>query len=292
MKVMIGILMVSLLMTGCAMFDRWIPGESNSSYVQNVSDLISYGVDNNWMNINPQELGNALISDGKCTMTSIEFLGWGQSGYYDNPEPLFDKFDKFIAAMRARKIWVLVSICNGNKGLGKYGDDRKGLDQYKPQLIKVVSYLKSKGPEGIIIQPVGETQDATGRWFEQYCAQQFVGFKLCWNNNSRPSAAPAGWWTFAYHPASTSDKGKARGITITDHSGILRQGETNSMDGIQRQLNIGGDLFGYADANKLESYTKEVLKTKDRGFGHYGFGHKKIDHDTIKAIGRAVSAVR
>lgn len=286
MRRVLGVL-AALVLSGCSSID--IPSDTNPEYVGSPSGLISYGIDNGWMDIDAGELGDALVGDGKCTMTSIEFLGWADRGYYKDPTPLFAKFDDFLSAMRKRKVWVFVSICNDNKGLGKYGDDNNGLDKYKTQLTQVVAYLKSKGPEGLIIQPVAETRTSTGSWMEQYCVQQLVGFKLCWNHGSRPTSAPSGWWTFAYHPGSLSDKGKPNGLTITDHSAALREGEVVPEI---RAINIGGDLYGYADPVKLEAYAKEVLKTKDRGFGYYGFGHKKIDKEAIKAIGQAVKAVR
>lgn len=265
-----------LLIVGCSTISGWFGGSSgNKEYKWNVADMVGYGIDNYWMNVSPSDIAKS-VSDKKLTITSIEFLGWASSGYYENPTALKEKYKALVEQTRKYKVVLFISICNDNKGSGKYGDNTKALNLYTAQIRQALQIILDEGSEGVIVQSVAETRTSAGQSFEAEANNRLAaaGFKTCWNRGSRPSSSN-GCNYFAYHPASVSDAGPVGAIVVTDHSAILTQ------------LNIGNSLYGYGDPAKVEPYASKVHQN-GRAFIYYGFGHKTIDKDTIKAIGNVL----
>jgi hypothetical protein len=166
---------------------------------------------------------------------------------------------------------LMVSIVNDNKGLGKYGDNHKGIDQYRKQLERAVDIIAETGPKRVLVQPVGETRTDTGRWFEKYCIDKLTGFQLVYNGGSRPANTPAGYHAFAYHPATVSADIPKDALVVTDHSQLL----------IELQ---GGDLYGYSSPNVLKKYAEQSISAGN-SFIYYGFAHKKIDKGALEVLG-------
>jgi hypothetical protein len=205
----------------------------------------------------------------------IEYFGWASSGHYGNPGGLERPYRDLLAWCRARRLWLFVSVANDNKGSGKYGDDRRGLDDYLGNIDRAVRSIRDQGREGVLVQPVGETQTDAGRKVEAMCRQQLVGWRLVYNGGSRPRVAPAGYWRAAYHPASVSAPVPKGVINVSDHSGILVQ------------LQVGG-LNGKADLRALGAYAAAQRKA-GIPFVYYGFGHGTPDEPAIRELGKLMA---
>jgi hypothetical protein len=130
------------------------------------------------------------------------------------------------------------------------------------------------GPVGVIVQPVGETFTADGKAFEARCRAGLPGFRLCYNGGSRPTGAPGGYQFFAFHPNTTAQAIPRGALNVSDTGGILSQ------------LNQGGDVYGLANPAALEAYAGRQWKA-GTDFVYYGFGHKKVDVEALKALERA-----
>lgn len=262
---------------GCSILDK-ISTPSFKKYEYDVSNILGYGPVNHWASQDFEKWLNFQVQNN-VNWATIEFFCWNdlnddQSGYYNNPEALREPYRKLIKECRKRKIVLLVSIVNDNKGSGKYGDNKKGLAYYKSQTRRGREIIFEEGPEGIVIQPVAETQTNEGQAFESetIALAHQNGFKTCWNNNSRPTNSN-GCTYFTYHPPSTSNIGAAGSIVVVDHGQILRE---LSKD--------GKNVYGPYDPIKISNYAAKV-SAEQRGFVHYGFGDKQVDFDAIKAIG-------
>jgi hypothetical protein len=299
-------LMLVCLLTALVIGGGCISIPYTHDYGKAPHELRGAGVDNCWMNIDPWEQAR-LLRESDCNFTSIEFLGWPSvtgRNYWENPDPLKDKYEKYMKAMRAYRITVLVSIMNDNKGTGKYGDDGKSVSHYKTQIRRARDIVIGEGKEGVIIQPVGETRTGDGRVFEvetiQICAQR--GFKTCYNRGSRPGTID-GCNYQAHHPFKTTDMGPVGCFVITDTGSILSildtyanqgepalmmmNGESTSLNELEtlRLLNTGG-LYGPANKAAVETHSRSVKQAGNRAYGYYGFGHKKIDKGAIEAVGK------
>lgn len=261
----------------CSVLDR-MNSPSFKEYEYNIKNILGYGPVNHWASQDFEKWLDAQVRNNVNWVT-IEFFCWNspqedRSHYYENPDNLKKPYQKLVKECRKRNIVLMVSIVNDNKGSGKYGDDKKGLAYYKSQIRRGREIVLEEGPEGVVIQPVAETQTNEGQTFESETidlAHQ-KGFKTCWNNNSRPTNSN-GCTYFAYHPSSTSDIGVEGGIIVVDHGQILRELSKN-----------GKDVFGPYDPVKISSYAAKV-HAGQRGFVHYGFGDDQVDFDIIKALG-------
>ena len=249
-------------------------------FARDVSDLVGYGVDNFWHTIDPVKLAGLLLKAG-LTMTSIELMGWSTSPFFKSPHLCEPLLNAFVAAMRAAKIVTFISVVNDNKGHGKYGDDHTPASSYDRAIRQCREYVRQLGPEGLIIQPVAETQTDWGRAFEVDTVRIFKasGFLTCCNDGAGTQAPKHGEAHNALHHGSTSNVGTDGDLVIGDHGMFLRA------------VNIGGDVYGMGDPAKVEAYARKVRVAGRRGFGYYGFGHRAIDEATIAAIGRGWGAV-
>lgn len=263
------VIMMSLL---CGCFSKKIDRDSRAGLHK---QFVGYGDVNHWYEGNISKKLDLLVKYG-VGCYSIEFFGWGESDKYAVPDELEKKWQELVQAARARRVTVMVSIVNDNKGLGKYGDNKKRLAEYRSQLERAVEIIAATGPERILVQPVGETRTETGRWFDGYCVDKLapLGFELIYNGGSRPRNAPHGFHAFAYHPATTSSTIPQGAIVVTDHSRILSE------------LQKGG-LYGYAKPEQLELYAKKCI-SDGHSFIYYGFAHKQVDVDALKALAKVL----
>ena len=234
-------------------------------------DVLGYGPVNHWMLVDPHALATALAAAG-CNTTHIEFLGWAETSQYENPALLYPKAKAFIGAMRAQGITTFVNLCNSNVGSGKYGDQEARLSSRNAAWFQpVLDFWQYEiGPDHIILQAVSEWGD--GREFVEMTHEQWPG-RVSWNQGSRPTCTPDGYWALDYHPFHITDIGPTgtQTIVVTDTGAILHE-----LGGFQQ----------HADPKVLEDYARRCHQA-GRGFLYYGFGHTTIDHKAIRAIGRA-----
>ena len=225
-----------------------------------------YGAVNNWFSINMAAQADVVAEYG-VDVYHIEFFGWADTR--TDLDKIKPKYIELLAECRKRNVVLFVSVFNDNSHLSKYGN--------KPW-IPSLEYLKSsltfiieQGGEGVIVQPVAETQTSVGSKFEAYgkTALANAGIKSCYNKGSRPSSPPAGWTYAAYHPNTTSAKIPAGAICVTDTGSILRE--------------LGG--YTKFDAAKVTAYGDKVLKTWKRPLILYGFQHTVLDREAVQALG-------
>jgi len=150
----------------------------------------------------------------------IEFIKWIGTGLPDlNATKLH--YAALLEACRRRRVTLFVSSFNDNAHLSKHG--RVGRATPKKYLEQVAAIILAYGPEGVVVQPVGETQTEVGKWFEQHWKAVGKGFPLVYNGGSRPTRVPSGYKYAAYHPRSTSDTFPAGLVAVTDTGTILHE---------------------------------------------------------------------
>ena len=241
-------------------------GEREYVYFDNAR-CAGYGAVNYWHTLPAAEQA-AAISDAGLDVYHIELLGWADARI--SPEAARQPYLDLLAECRQRKVVLFTSIFNDNSHLSKYGNTPRAPSL--STLMQSLVYILEAGPEGQIVQPVGETQTSTGKQFETAAgaALRQAGFKTCWNSGSRPSSPPSGWDYAAYHPTSTGKVIPKGAACVTDTGAILVQ------------------LGGYAQFNAaaVESYGRQCLDEWKRPCILYGFQHKAIDIDAAQALGR------
>ena len=226
-----------------------------------------YGAVNFWHRLDPKAQAEA-IADRGLDVYHIELLGW--AGSRISPDQAREPYRKLLSECRKRKVVLFTSIFNDNSHLAKYDNS-----PYKPsyaELHKCTQFILSEGAEGQIIQPTGETQTGVGKRLQNddgYILKD-AGFKICWNQGSRPSAPPAGWDFAAYHPTSTGVTIPSGAVCVTDTGQILRQ--------------MGG--YSQFNASAVESYANQCLNGWRRPCILYGFLHQAIDTAALDALSR------
>ena len=211
----------------------------------------------------------------------IEMSGWGS---YKNKQ-WTDKwvsevkswYTWLLTECRSRKLWLFVSIVNDNMGKGKYGDTGPSLEKAYSCAQKLAKVVKAGGKDGVYVQPVAETQSASGKKFEQYCIKQLAGFKLVYNGSAgHPKKAIAGMQNYATHPSSISASNPKDAFVVSDHGKIIRE------------LNIGGGLENHGDPSKVRAWAKKVKSQGCPVCAYYAFKVKDYDAGTIKALAEAI----
>jgi len=259
-----------------------IPGASGS--ISSPADVRGYGVVNGWMGWSESKraaFATSLKASG-CTATHIELMGWADTSAWGSEASIDKRLEQareFIGSMRAKGIVTLVNVVNANVGSGKHGDDKKWPVSKIPDawFRRIIDYLADKiGAEMVIVQPLSEHSGSKALSWANYAKARWPG-RLCWNEGSRPTSHPAGYWAHEYHPATTSDVGKGAGcIVTTDHSSVLRDAP------VLRQL---GTWTGNTDYAALAAYRAKV-QASGRGFLHYDFARRgDFDAKAVETCG-------
>ena len=237
-----------------------------------------YGPVNRWPDVPGFELARTCAAKSVAAV-HIEFFCWAPDGnpsrYYENPDDLEAPFRSLVRACKLTNRILFVSVCNDNKGSGKYGDDRRGLSEFRPQISKALGWIKDCDWDGLYVQPVGETRTSAGAQIEAEAAGMFPASRLVRNTGSRPTSG-GGWAAqFAYHAARLGDTVPRGAWAVTDHSTILNE--------------LGGLYAQNYDPARVEAYAKRMLAQGSPCI-IYGFGQSNIDKGSIEALGRAVKA--
>ena len=96
-----------------------IGGRKFPSFETNPAKWLGFGVDDNWLWLDPDKFGDAMVDAG-VNCTSIGLLGCNRTsdkvqtppwGYWDDHwDELVPKLTKFLDAMKSRRIFVVVTI--------------------------------------------------------------------------------------------------------------------------------------------------------------------------------------
>lgn len=246
-----------------------------------VSEMVGIGHDYTWVKNSDSDFIR-LLAKNDLNLTSIELMGgWDRggsvNGYKTGARSVIEPYRKLLDSCRDAGVYLFVSVLNDNKGLGKYGDDRKPLASYDGECRKALQAVLDAGPKNQFVQVVSETQTVYGKrieaeWVPKYLA---AGFKVVWNSGSRPTGPKLGAQYFAYHNCKLSDLGRNGCILIPD-CGSSISGYTD-----------GGIYGASVKAGTVESLARTVTKTNNRGLVIYTFtGMKKIDKSVVEAISR------
>lgn len=262
-----------------------IPVPVPAGYPTRHDQLVGVSYDYTWtLRVMPDFM--ARLAARRLTATSIEYMGgWDRNGsangWKHGADSLREPYLELLDACRRHKIALIVSVLNDNKGLGKYGDDKKPMSDYKKQAERALQIVLDAGPEAQWVQVCSETQTAYGkeleaRWLPKF---QAAGFRTIWNRGSRPAKAEMGCDTFAWHNCKLDDLGKAGGITLPD-CGTAISAYTN------------GGIYGASlKADVVGKHVAAVRKAGNRGSVIYTFtGMVSITDDVLDAIAKAWGA--
>lgn len=288
---LVGLLAIGLL-SGCATpkFDK---------YASQPSEMIGFGVDQSWMYVDADKLGDALVK-AKVNTTSIglfscnkdntatQTLPWGYyMDYFDDVKPVLTKF---LDSMKKRRITVYVTLVGWNQMNGNLDPQTGkgatiGCARYNAAWFSgIVDYFVERGTDGIILCTAGEPVPNYGPGgaymakFNEFTAilnSKWSGMKG-WNYNVRPSTAPAGYW-IETHPQKSNEKFPANCIVLTDGPAAS---EFGNYDPVTRFIVNGPGLQAWI----------QRIHAEGKGFIWWGmtFDGNSVDYEGIKTIGGAV----
>jgi hypothetical protein len=233
--------------------------------------VVGYGPVDHWFDVDPRTW-TALHAEHGVPVVHIEFFGWAQGHQYDDPGKAIKAWKALRFWCQRRRLVLLVSVCNDNKGSGKYGDDNRHLAEFRPQITRAIDEIAKDQWGGLLVQPVGETQTPAGQDIERECAARFPASMLVYNGNGgRPSSA-GGWGFAAWHAPHLASAVPRGHIAVTDHSTILGE--------------LGGLYAEHYDPAKVEAYARRMIQ-QGSSCVVYGFAHTKPDEGSLKALARA-----
>lgn len=252
-------------------------GQKSISYT---SKQVWYGRVNDWKNLKATEKDIKLCMKRGVRGYMIELAGdlpnsgakkaWTDDWFSE----ISAKYKKLVKMTRAAGLWLFVSIVNDNMGQGKYGDTSPKLEKVLPMAQSLALMVKKNGADGVIVQPVAETQTNGGRIFEKYCGGELYNFYLVYNGEGGFPKSPGGFQFRAVHPSGTKVKCPGDAFAISDHSALIRQ------------LARGGAMDGVANAGKVAEWAETVFKNSNcRVLGYYAFLRSQHDKETINILG-------
>lgn len=230
-----------------------------------------YGVANKWPSIDPVAHAAALVANG-FEIDLIEAVSWPPTSAIGNVASIFAPLKAKIAANRKKKILTILCVANDNHGKRKYGSTLGPLDGFRPELAKLVRFIETIGPEGIVLQPATECQTTGGVWLEKLCRQvckPSAGWAYAWN----PSAVKKCPGTFKYlivHPGKTSITKVPSRFIVTDHGLLIAA------------ISDGGAMSKKFNPAKTANYVGEC-EENGQTVVLYGFMHDATDLATLKA---------
>lgn len=253
------------------------------SYPQFPWHITGYGNVNRWMDLDPDQYVYTVASAG-CNAVHQEFLGFGNSGYYQNWQPLRQKAKKLMAACGRGKIACGFVIVNWNTGGGGVSQNGK-VSICNPAFSNawfedIMKFMAGEiGPANTwltICSELGGRNAACttkGRQWLEIAERYWPITKGAWLfYNGKPAMRPG--WFAEPHPSSTKDLGRQGQVICTDHSKILTE--------------FNGKVSGpVKNHKKLYDYVSKVKKGNLKGFVFYGFDVPGIDVKGIQAVGKA-----
>ena len=271
-----------------------------SKFATKPGEILGYGVDQSWMYLDADKLGNALVKAGVNT-TSIGLFSCNETsnpiqppqgpwGYWmDHFNELKPTLTKFLDAMKKRKITVYVTLTGWNQLNGNF-DPQTGkgaticCNRYNVTwFTDIVDYFVKRGTDGIIICTAGEPVPNYGPGgpcidkfsiFTNVLNSKWSGLKG-WNYGVRPNTAPVGYY-IETHPQKSSEKSPAGCIVLTDGPAASEFGNH--------------DLNCFIDNGPaLQAYIKRI-HSEGSGFIWWGmsFNGKNVDYNGIKIVGNAL----
>ena len=240
-----------------------------------------YGRVNRWT-LSKQTLKDELNLMQECGVSGymIEMASWGR---YSDCEPWSEEWIKqieesyrhLVKECRQRKLWLFVSVVNDNMGQGKYGDKGPKLEAVYNSALQLIKIIKRYGSQGVIIQPVAETQTSAGQRFEQDCLRELKDFLLVYNGNGgHPSHTPDGYHFRATHPSHIVSSVDNDALVISDHGIIIRE------------LSVDGGLESKGDPEKIQMWVNRLQKQGIAVVGYYAFKYADFDPEAIRALGK------
>jgi hypothetical protein len=185
-----------------------------------------------------------------------------------------DVLPEMVRTYRALGLWLYVSGANDNQGLGKWGDKGRPLSADWQYLEECLAMLVELGPEGIIVQPVCETQTGTGKKMETRWAEVLkpLDFFLVDNHDSRPKQKQP--WADAsnYHMWSLD-------------LSVVPEGMWGNNDTMLAIREMGdGDEYGPANPAKVAAYIEQGRALGLPAVMVYAWAHPDLDLPAIEAI--------
>lgn len=211
-------------------------------YQWDATKLCIAGVDRNFPDYDPKQVCAYALRAG-CNAVSIEMVA--NDRYFTlGADKVRDPYLRLLAECRKSKLVLFVCVWN----------DWANNKYIKSHAEKFLSYVLEAGPEGQIIQCVGEIHTSQGQAFEDraFSALKAKGYKLCYNGSGgQPKSKPSKYDYLAYHSPGTVDRCDApRGsIEITDHGEKIRD-------------------IGFISVSKVEKIARNA-KVRGAGFGFY-----------------------
>ena len=244
-------------------------GKGKAKYVSPDGWWLGYGNVNSAL-ADPEALIDACAAS-HIAVALVEASGWAETR--PSPAVAAKAITKLVKAARKAKVWAFIKAINSNDSLAKHGN--KAVSQAASLALgeAICAELLNLGPEGVMVNPVGECRTAYHHAFEAAWGKRFAGagFKTVWNHGSRPTAAPAGWWACEYHPNRAKDAIPKGAICVTDTSGVIADLSTNGT---------------YSQAFSAKACTDYANRQREKGIrvALYGFRHPVPDEDTLRAL--------
>lgn len=247
-----------------------------------------YGRVNDWKNIKQTESDIICCAANNVTGYMIEMAGdlpdssgakscWTAAWLKD----IEKKYASLVKMTRAAGMWLFVSVVNDNMGKGKYGDKAPKLEKVMKMAKQLVDIIVKYGHDGIIIQPVAETQTKSGKEFEAYCKKVLKKFHMVYNGNVGFPKSMGGFKYRAVHPKNTKLVCPKDALVISDHGLIIVE------------LAKDGKYDGTAKKEKVVEWADTVFKKSGcRVMGYYAFQRSKGDSSTIKILGEVIKKYR
>ena len=185
-------------------------------------------------------------------------------------------YRRLLGECRRQGIWLFVSVVNDNMGLHKYGDEGPRLQAVYPQALQLVEIIRREGPEGVVVQPVAETQTEAGASLESHCVSALKDFLLVYNGQGgSPRTVPPGFHFRAVHPAQLATPVPPDAFVVSDHGLLIRE------------LTADGSLDAPGHPQKLPQWILRHWETGVPVIGYYAFRQRELDAATLTVIGQS-----
>ena len=239
-----------------------------------------YGNVNSW-HLDPAALPKACALAG-VPIAHVAVLGWALDGEprgfasHEEARKRVAAYGEFIKACRAWGVRAFVEAINGNCTQSKHFNVAVS-SALAVECMEIAALgIRDAGPNGVLgVQVVGE---ASGFWVPHdrawASALAAAGFPMVCNHGSRPTTLPQGYARLAYHPNILKDHGPAGCLLVNDTSGAIAAVS-------------GGDVYARrCNPQAVGDWVRGV--PQDRTPVLYGFMHRDVDKESLRAIRKAI----